>query len=435
MNFPNNETLMAHLQQATRLTNAGQLQQATALIQRALQGKPVAQTAARSADFTDGALFEGQCYEVDKEEIESNHGPSKRAKKSATNREHAADEAVTPPWSGAFAGESASELTKVGLGGVSKQWRDTLSGLKVKQPSPALPEGATFNNATFANAAGSRDYKLYVPSSYQGQALPLVVMLHGCTQNPDDFAAGTGMNLLAEKTPCLVLYPAQRGSANHSRCWNWFKPSDQRRDAGEPAIIADMTRQIIKEYRLDKQRVYVAGLSAGGAMATTLAQLYPELYAAVGVHSGLPYGVAQDMPSALAAMQGSASPLAGLNQSRSRAVNGEKIPAIIFHGDQDSTVHPSNGERVAAQYLAGAALSPSKTQPQQRTGKVAKGRSYTCTVHSHSNGKSLLELWSIHGGAHAWAGGDSAGSYTDPKGPNASREMLRFFLAHPKNAS
>ena len=156
----------------------------------------------------------------------------------------------------------------------------------------------------YANSAGERAYKLYVPSSYTGQPLPLIVMLHGCNQTPDDFAAGTRMNALAEDQSCFVLYPAQSNTANHSRCWNWFRREDQVRDRGEPSIIAGMTRQILNRYGIDSHKVYVAGLSAGGAMAAVMGVTYPDLYAAVGIHSGLACGSAHDLPSALAAMKG-----------------------------------------------------------------------------------------------------------------------------------
>ena len=166
-----------------------------------------------------------------------------------------------------------------------------------------VPDGGQFLAGSYTSPAGTRTYKLYIPSGYRGQALPLIVMLHGCTQSPDDFAAGTRMNGLAEEHRCFVVYPAQTPTANGSKCWNWFQAADQQRGQGEPSLIAGITRQIASTYHIDARRVYVAGLSAGGAMAVILGMTYPDLYAAIGIHSGLAYALAHDLPSALAAMQ------------------------------------------------------------------------------------------------------------------------------------
>ena len=188
-----------------------------------------------------------------------------------------------------------------------------LDGTAVPTRAPAaLPEGAQFLEKAYSNAAGRRPYKLYVPSCYEGQPLPLIVMLHGCTQSPDDFAAGTRMNALAEEHACLVAYPGQTPSANSSKCWNWFSPQDQRRDQGEPSLIAGITRQIMSDYAVESRRVYIAGLSAGGAAASIMGAEYPDLYAAVGVHSGLACGSAHDVPSAFAAMRQGGPVSAGL---------------------------------------------------------------------------------------------------------------------------
>ncbi len=282
---------------------------------------------------------------------------------------------------------------------------------------------------SFANQAGSRAYKLYVPTGFHGQALPLVVLLHGCKQHPDDFAAGTGFNLLAEETPCLVLYPAQAQSANVSSCWNWFGSGDQQRGQGEPAIIAGMTQQVIADYGIDKAQVYVAGLSAGGAMAVIMGRTYPELYGAIGIHSGLPYGAAHDLPSALAAMKHGAAASPAANPSASAHAKAA-LPVIVFHGERDATVHPRNADQIVAQ--AGArGRSPEVTQ-----GRVDGGRSYTRTEHQDGDGNVIAEQWLVHGAGHAWSGGSRRGSYTDRKGPDASREMMRFFAAqHARNAA
>ena len=290
-------------------------------------------------------------------------------------------------------------------------------------PAPPQPqqEGGQFLSATYADRAGSRPYKLYIPSSYRGQPVPLIVMLHGCTQSPDDFAAGTRMNAAAEEKACLVVYPGQTSSANSSKCWNWFNVGDQARDRGEPALIAGIAREVMRSYAVDPKRVYVAGLSAGGAAAAIMGSAYPDLFAAIGVHSGLACGAARDMSSAFTAMHaGSPGPARQPGEARPRPV-----PAIVFHGDRDSTVHPRNGDAVIAQSMPDAGLGRSVEE-----GRVPGGHAYSVTRHADTRGRVLLELWVIHGAGHVWSGGSNAGSYTDPKGPDATREMLRFFLQH-----
>lgn len=278
---------------------------------------------------------------------------------------------------------------------------------------------ASFQNKEFRSPAGSLHYRLYIPANAAAD-MPLVVMLHGCTQSAADFARGTGMNALADETGCIVAYPCQTHSANAQKCWNWFKPGDQQRDKGEPALIAGITRQIIAEQRCDGQRVYIAGLSAGGAAAAVMANAYPELYAAVGVHSGLPCGAARDIMSALIAMkQGSKIPQAASSAARF-------VPVITFHGDRDTTVSDINSRTIAA--IAGSAAGDLTAHSE--TGQIAGGRSFTRTIGTDADGAVLIEQWAIHGGGHAWSGGSPAGSYTDKLGPDASREMLRFFLAH-----
>ncbi|WP_151638878.1 extracellular catalytic domain type 1 short-chain-length polyhydroxyalkanoate depolymerase [Noviherbaspirillum aerium] len=299
-----------------------------------------------------------------------------------------------------------------------------------------------FLSGSCTNRAGTRSYKLYVPTSYRGEPLPLVVMLHGCKQNPEDFAAGTGMNRLAEQHNCLVLYPGQAVKANGSNCWNWFNPSDQRRAHGEPSILADMTRQVMQEYSIDPERVYVAGLSAGGAMAAIMAARYPEVYAAAAIHSGLPVGSAHDVASAFGAMHGGGVGVGVGGQAPAAAPCEQPVPVIVFHGDRDHTVHPDNGRKVLAQCMgvaadagAGGSAAHGTYNSSATRGKTARGRAYTQTVYQDKDGRSVAEHWAIHGAGHAWSGGSKAGSYTDPKGPDASSEMMRFFLAHPRKAT
>jgi poly(hydroxyalkanoate) depolymerase family esterase len=289
------------------------------------------------------------------------------------------------------------------------------------EPATHLP--GRFLPHSFTNSAGTRAYKVYVPGGHErkgGKRLPVVVMLHGCTQNPDDFAAGTKMNAIAEREQCLVVYPAQSQSANHSHCWNWFNPGDQKRDAGEPSIIAGITRAVIDEHHGDPERVYVAGLSAGGAMALIMGATYPELYAAVGVHSGLPHGSAHDVQSAFAAMQGNAK----ANNSRRRGKSAPTVQAIVFHGDRDTTVHPHNADEVLAQTAANAGGGIDQIIVD---GRAKDGRAYTQTIHRNAQGQTVSEQWVVHGAGHAWSGGSGKGSYTDPSGPDAGEEMMRFF--------
>lgn len=277
----------------------------------------------------------------------------------------------------------------------------------------------SFIAGVHTDQVGTRPYKLYIPRGYAGKALPMIVMLHGCTQNPDDFAVGTGMNAVAEERQFFVLYPAQTAAANGSRCWNWFKRSDQHRDKGEPAIIAGMTRAVANRYRVDAGRIYMAGLSAGGAMAAVMGATYPDLYAAIGVHSGLAAGSAHDVPSAFAAMRGAPSLSRGTGQP-TRA-----LPVIVFHGDQDTTVHRRNGEQVMSQSAGRMAASSNSVSVEH--GQVPGGHAYTRTVHADPTGRITREHWLVHGAGHAWSGGSLRGSYTDPKGPDATREMVRFF--------
>jgi poly(hydroxyalkanoate) depolymerase family esterase len=275
----------------------------------------------------------------------------------------------------------------------------------------------------YSNAAGRRQYRLYVPAGATGEPLPLVVMLHGCTQNADDFASGTRMNALAERHRCLVAYPVQPQQANPSKCWNWFKPNDQRRERGEPSLIAGITRDIISAHNVDPGRVYIAGMSAGGAMAAIMVAEYPEIYAAAGVHSGLPPGCAHDLPSALAAMKGGKG--AGKSTRATRETSSApRRPMIVFHGDADTTVHVANAPRLVQSFDAG---------PDAHSEGRPVGAGRACTVSRLVSGDGIdAELWIIHGAPHAWAGGNAEGSYTDPIGPDASAEMLRFFLEHPR---
>ncbi|BDT67968.1 hypothetical protein os1_21490 [Comamonadaceae bacterium OS-1] len=289
---------------------------------------------------------------------------------------------------------------------------------------PASNDGpGEFTEATFTHAGTARSYKLYTPPhaiAQPAQPLPLVLMLHGCTQNPDDFAAGTGMNALALEHGFVVVYPAQNQKANAQRCWNWFTPADQQRDTGEAAWLAALVQQVTRIRAIDPACVYVAGLSAGGAMASILGHTHPDVFAAVGVHSGLACGVASNVISALSVMKNGRSPAGATS-------NASRLPTIVFHGDADKTVHPHNAAAVL-QTAIGQATTTAKTSE----GQAARGQSYTCTTYQTADGSSIAENWTLHGAGHAWSGGSAKGSYTDPLGPDASAEMWRFFAEHPR---
>ena len=299
-----------------------------------------------------------------------------------------------------------------------------------------------FETCQFSNAAGTRAYKLYVPASPGEAPRPVIVMLHGCTQSADDFAIGTRMNRLADEHGFLVVYPEQPAQANMSKCWNWFQPQDQVRDGGEPSLIAGIVREVAARHDADLRRVFVAGLSAGAAMAVVLGETYPDLFAGVGVHSGLPYGSAHDIPSAMAAMKGGRSGLPGLQATPEMAARPAKkavraVPTIVFHGDRDHTVQQSNASQVVQQAREAHEVRPGEgglTAVTQR-GTAAGGRGYSRTIHADSTGQAHIEAWTIHGAGHAWSGGDARGSYTDRSGPDASAEMVRFFLASARAGS
>jgi poly(hydroxyalkanoate) depolymerase family esterase len=384
------------VREATRLTRTGQLGEATALLQRMLRGESVPEPSGSTARAAPARL-----------------GPPTIEVKAnlVEERESTTEASSAPPRRKSPARfDSMKDFSGLGLRG------------PIRRPPPStsdiVPKGRRLIEGSFSNAAGSRTYKLFIPSRYQGQPLPLVIMLHGCTQSPDDFAAGTRMNFLAEEQNCFVAYPEQPSVANQAKCWNWFRPSDQQRGGGEPSLIAGITRQILQDYSIDRKRIYVGGLSAGGAAAAIMGAMYADLYAAVGIHSGLACGAASDLPSAFVAMRQGRG-------SEAKADGGPPVPTIVFHGDRDTTVHPNNGDRILQQ----SAKARSSTTKVLR-GRVPHGHGYTRTILTDTGGRVISEHWIIHGAGHAWSGGSPAGSYTDPRGPDATREMLRFFLEH-----
>jgi poly(hydroxyalkanoate) depolymerase family esterase len=403
------------MRQALQLVRLQNVSEATRVIQRAL--------AERGGDASPvGDPRERVMIPPPSSEIIGTAETVKPAPQPAQERAAGAGEAAMRPQPSGRArrplGEAVKLLRQAELLGL-RRGPAQLPGLR-KAPTVAVPEGAAYLARSFACAAGSRDYKVYVPSGVKARRLPLIVMLHGCTQNPDDFAVGTGMNRLAEERGFIVAYPEQPASANLSACWNWFHVAHQTRGEGEPAILAGVTRAVMAEFAVDPARVYVAGLSAGGAMAAVLSATYPELYAAAGVHSGLAHGAAADLPSALAAMRGSKTPPA----PGTRLAKG-RVRTIVFHGANDKMVHPSNATAILADARAGLA------DPAQESilDGAAAGRTYRRTLFVDDRGVPQAEHWVIDGLGHAWSGGSPEGSFTDARGPDASREMLRFFLA------
>jgi poly(hydroxyalkanoate) depolymerase family esterase len=403
------------MRRATQLTRKHNLIEATGVIQHALSGR------GRSCSPEEQVPEDPRLIELQADATESSQGLQRRQQDvgpASVGLQHAAFKrpAARKPLGNVLPLLREADLPGFEPGSIP-------FGKSPRAPQVLVPDGAAYFTRTFTCKAGSRDYKVYVPS-HRDRKAPLIVMLHGCTQNPDDFAVGTGMNRVAEEHGCVVAYPRQSTKANQMGCWNWFDPKDQTRGAGEPSIIAGITRSIMAEFDIDAERVYIAGLSAGGAMAAIMSATYPELYAATGVHSGLACGSATDVASAFAAMRGSSNPAAPAQGKSRRKGANDRVRTIVFHGASDRKVHPSNAEMILAEARAGLTHLSQEAECEG----VAGGRAYTRTVITDGSDVPEVELWAVEGLEHAWSGGSPEGSYTDQRGPDASREMLRFFL-------
>ena len=398
-----NDHLRQLMRDATRLTRAGRLDEATTVIQLALRGTSAPATSAPAT------VQSVQCAEQLK--------PGKFGSVTL-------DAIATTPGGNVY-DVDATDYNAANADVVTAESaccdgpQGSTAVLRPAEAAATAHIAGRYSSGSHTHLSRTIHYKRYAPTGHAERQLPLVVMLHGCGQHPDDFAAGTRMNAAAREQGFFVLYPAQSPTANASRCWNWFQPADQARGRGEPALIASLALAVVKQYNLDARRIYIAGLSAGGAMATIVAAAYPEIFAAVGVHSGLARGAASNVLEALSVMQ-SGDP----NWERAGSGMHVSAPTIVFHGDQDQTVHPRNGEQAVA------AVRGRKGDAETVRGVSARGRHFTRSIHADETGKPIAEHWLLHGAGHAWSGGDAAGSYTDASGPDATREMLRFFFTH-----
>lgn len=306
---------------------------------------------------------------------------------------------------------------------------------------PILAQADKWTSGTVTNASGSRNYRLWVPAAYdKNQRAPLVMMLHGCMQTPESLAAISGMNELAEKDTFLVVYPEQTAASNPLKCWNWFDPQHQTRDAGEPALLAAIVKQVLSSYKTDPARVYVVGISAGGAMAIVMGATYPDLFSAIGVSAGLEYNAATTVEGGLAAMkQGGPDPaqqgFLAFKAMGESARARRRMPVIVFQGDVDPFVNPANADQVIGQwaktndYLANNKVRNNSTANPTLIleASVPGGFAYTRSIYKDRSDRFVMEKWIVKGLGHAWSGSPAAGPFADPKGPNASAEMWRFF--------
>ena len=298
-----------------------------------------------------------------------------------------------------------------------------------------------FVDGAFTADAGTRRWKLWVPNGYDAaRRHPLIVMLHGCTQDPDDLARGTRATDRADRAGALVLFPEQPESANPKKCWNWYDPAHQRRDDGEPSLIVGMTRQVSRDWAVDSQRVYLAGISAGAAMASIVAISYPDVYAAAALHSGIPYRAASTVMEAVGVMAKGAPDTARLARLALEAMGtrARPIPAIIVQGADDPIVRPVNATHTRDAWVAMNALARGKSSASatldvnaRRTEFSAGGLAVVRECFGESTARTCeVETLLVSGLGHAWSGGSKLGTFTDERGPDATEAIMHFLLAH-----
>jgi poly(hydroxyalkanoate) depolymerase family esterase len=305
--------------------------------------------------------------------------------------------------------------------------------------STIVPSGSgTLAHRTLDLPGGRRSFMVYTPPGREGATMPLVVALHGCTQTATGFASSSGLHPVADRDGLVIAYPEQAAEHNPGSCWNWFLPAHQRRDAGEPAALAAITRSLVGRDGVDPARVYVTGLSSGAAMAAIMGATYPDLYAAVGVHSGLPYQSATSQGAAFGVMSNGVADPDGLGRAAFAAggPRARAVPVIVVHGNADRTVDPGNGEAVVRQWMAANRLAapgrytPDFDQPSRvESGQAPGGLRWAASGWDDAGGVEIQRYVQVLGLGHAWSGG-SGGSFTEPRGPSASDLMTDFFSRH-----
>ena len=409
--------LPSDLLEATRLTSAGRLTEATAALQRMLGGQ---WTPSMPPAGSPPPVIDGEVMRTSDVNPASQTGPVSRAgvgRLPLAVPEHAGQQFMPDALRGF--------LDQISRDGFQLPGGEQAPAHTRPAPAP-IPEGAEFLAATFSNQAGSRPYKLYVPSGYRaGEPVPLVVMLHGCTQSPDDFAAGTRMNEAAEERTFIVAYPGQTSSANPQKCWNWFNEGDQQRGQGEPSLIAGITREVMRDYAIDP----------GGSM---LRGCPPAAQPPLSWRTPIPICSPQWV-----CIQAWLAEQHAICLRRSPPCSGAAAePGTCIREPQDyEQPRPSSSTATATRRSAPATARLSsrrwerrRSAPWTENGQTPRGYDYAREIHEDANGQAVIERWTVHGAGHAWFGGSPAGSYTDPRGPDATREMIRFFLEHPHPA-